>query len=98
MMLAGEEFIADTHDQILRGRVEPSASVIGDGRRPLQDGVGRDYLARDQILADAEMLQRSLGLRSPQLVGRNLDCAQTVEFGANFGHPSLHYTWQLGLQ
>src|ERR1700681_2941292 len=89
MMLAGEEFVADTHDQILGNLVEPSASVIGDGRRPLQDGVGRNHLPRDQILADAEMLQRSLGLRAPQLVGRNLDCAQAVEFGANFGHPSL---------
>jgi len=53
MMLAGEEFIADTHDQGMGG-----SSSVGwrdwRGQHRLQDGSAYN-LTRDQIVADAEM-------------------------------------------
>ena len=54
--------------------------MVGVGRRLLQDGVGGDHLARDQVLADAEMLERALRLRAPELVGGNFDLAKAIGF------------------
>ena len=85
-MLAGQDLVADLHDQLVRRVVEPLAVVVGVGRRLLQDGVAGDHLARDQVLADAEMLERALGLGAPQLVGRNAHLAEAVGFLANVCH------------
>ena len=62
------------------------ACVVRDRGRLLDDRVGGDHLARHQVVADAEMLQRALRLRPPQLVGGNLDRAEAVGFPANFDH------------
>ena len=70
-MLAGEDLVADLDDQPVGLVVEPLAGMVRVGGRFLQDGVGGDHLARHQIRADAEMLERALGLRAPQLVGGN---------------------------
>src|SRR5712671_4513463 len=53
---------------------------------PARDGIGRNHLAGDQILADAEVLERALGLGPPELVGRNVDLAETVGFRTNVTH------------
>ena len=79
-MLAGEDLVADLDDQPVRLVVEPPAGMVGVGRRLLQDGVGGDHLARDQVLADAEMLERALRLRAPELVGGHLHLAHAVGF------------------
>jgi hypothetical protein len=63
--------------------------VVGHGRRPLQDRIGVDHLARDQVVADAEMFQRALGLRAPELVRRDLDFAQAVGFDPHVRHADL---------
>src|SRR5262249_38668480 len=55
-------------------------------RRLLQDGVGGDHLSWDQVLADAEVLQRALRLRTPELVGRHLDRAKAVVLDTESGH------------
>ena len=86
LVLAAEDLVGDLDDQAVDLAVEPAAGMIGVGRRLFQDGVGVDHLARDQILADAEMLKRALGLRPPQLVGRNLDLAEAVGLLAKLGH------------
>ena len=88
VMLAGQDLVADLHDQAVRLVVEPLAGMVGVGRRLLQDGVGGDHLARDQVLADAEMLERPLGLRAPQLVGRHAHFAETVGLLAYVCHGS----------
>ena len=80
VVLAGEDLVADLNDQLVRLVVEPLAGMVGVGGGFLQDGIGGDHLARDQILADAEMLERALGLCAPELVGRNIDLAETVGF------------------
>src|SRR5467141_2079288 len=57
--------------------------MICISRRFLQDRVGRDHFARNEILADAEMLERALCLRSPEFVGGNVDLAKAVHLFAN---------------
>src|SRR5437763_47432 len=82
-MPAGEDFVADLNDELIGLVLEPLAGMIGVGRGFLQDRVGSDHLPRDQILADAKVLEGTLGLRAPQLVGGNVDFAQAVGFLAN---------------
>src|SRR5690349_7331593 len=89
LMLAGEELIADPHNQFPLGLLKASAGVVGDGCRPLQDSVGCDHLARDQVLPDAEMLERALGLGAPQLVDWDRHLAKAIGFSTKFGHPAL---------
>jgi hypothetical protein len=60
--------------------VEPLAVMVHVGRRLLQDGADGDHLARDEILADAEMLERTLGLSAPRPVDRDVDGAAAVRF------------------
>jgi len=86
MMLAGQDLVANLYDQPVRLVVEPLACVVRIGRRLLQDGIGGDHLARDEVLADAEMLERPLGLRAPQLIGRHVHFAETVGLLADVCH------------
>ncbi len=64
-MLAGQNFVAGFDDQPVRLVVQPFGGMVGVGRGLFQDGVGGDHFARHQILADAEVLQRALGLGAP---------------------------------
>ena len=58
------------------------AEVLVDlGGGLLEDAEGADQLARHDVVADIEMNQRALGLRSPVTVGRNLDRPHAVGFG-----------------
>ena len=86
VMLAGEDFVAGLNDQFVSLIVEPLAGVVRGGGGLLQDGVGGDHLAGNQILADAEMLERALGLGAPQLVRRHLDHAEAVCFLSHLDH------------
>src|SRR5262249_1162649 len=54
--------------------------------RLFQYCVGGDHLPWDQVLPDAEMLQRALRLRPPQFVGWYLHDTKAVGFSTNFGH------------
>ena len=85
-MLAGEDFVAGLNDQLVTLIVEPLAGMVRDGGGFLQDGVGGDHLARNQILADAEMLERALGLSAPQLVRRHFNHTEAVGFFSHVGH------------
>jgi hypothetical protein len=96
MMLAGQDLVADLDDQPVRLVIEPLAIMVGVGRRLLQDGVGSDHLARDEVLADAKVLERPLGLRAPQLVGRHAHFAETVGLLADVCHAAP--LWLMGRQ
>ncbi len=63
--------------------VKPAARVIGGGSGFLEDGVRRNHLARDQVRPDAEVLQRTLGLRTPQLVAGHIDFTEAVGLFSN---------------
>ena len=86
VMLTGEDFVAGLDDQFVSGVVHPTARMIGERGALLQDRVARDHLARDQILADAEMLQRALRLCSPQLVGGHFHDAEAVGLFPELSH------------
>ena len=72
MMLSGEDFIANLHDQLVTLIVEPLAGVICRSGGLLQGGICGDHFAWNEISADAEVLERALGLSAPQLVRRDL--------------------------
>src|SRR6202048_4980998 len=57
VMLAGQDFIAGLNNQVGALIVKPLAVAVGDGGGFLQGGVGRDHLAGNQVLADAEMFK-----------------------------------------
>src|SRR5258705_5685743 len=108
-MLAVEDFIADLNDQLVRLVIEPFAGLIYVGGCLLQDRIGRDHFARYQILADAEMLERALCLRSPEFVGGGDCLAKAIHFFANFAshvydllethvQPTLHNSLPSSLQ
>jgi hypothetical protein len=86
VVLAREDFVAGLDDQFVALVVEPLARVVGNRGSLLQDRIGGDHFARNQILADAEVLERALGLRAPQLVGRHLDDAEAVGLSSHAGH------------
>ena len=52
-----------------------------------QDGVGGDYFA---IIANAEMLKRSLDLSAPQLVRGHFNDAQAIAFRSRLGYVISH--------
>ena len=89
-VFALQDLIGDLDYEIMRLVVQPPAGVVGVGRCLLEDGVRGDHLARDQILADAEMLERPLGLCAPKLVSGHGDFTQTIRFHSKVGHPALH--------
>jgi hypothetical protein len=60
--------------------------MVGDGSGFLERRVGRDHLAGDKVLADAEMLERALGLRAPEFVGGYLDDPETICLCSHVGH------------
>ncbi len=65
-----------------RGILELSQVQVHLGRRALHQGQRLDQGERHPILADLEVLQRALGLRTPEPVGRNLHFAHRVGFDA----------------
>jgi len=89
VMLASEDFVAGLDDELELLVAEPLFVVVDDRGGLFQDRVGLDHIPRDQILADAEVLERALRLRAPELVRRDADLAQTVGFSAKLSHHCL---------
>ena len=86
MMLAGEDFVTDLNDQPVGLVGQTLVGMVGDGCGFLQNGVRDDHLARHQVPANAEVLERALRLCAPEPVGRNIDFAETIGFLANVSH------------
>src|SRR5260370_268864 len=59
VMLTSEDFIAGLGDQLVTLIVQTPAVMVRDGGGFLQGGIGRDDFAGDQVLANAEMLERA---------------------------------------
>src|SRR5215472_4661023 len=77
-MLTGKDFVAGLNDQLVMLIVKPLAGMVCCGSGFLQDRIGSDHLPRNQIFADAEMLERALGLSAPQFVRRHFNFAETI--------------------
>ena len=58
--------------------------VVRGRRRGLQHRKGVNHLARDRLRADAEILQRTLGLRAPEMLCRHTDLTHSVMFDTIF--------------
>src|SRR6516162_2813005 len=82
MMRSGKDLVADLRDQPIPPLVEALAGVVGNGGGLFQNRKGCDHFRRHQIFADAEIFERTLGLRAPKLVGRYTDLAETVSLYA----------------
>src|ERR1700741_2530650 len=80
LMTAGEDLVTGLHNKPVLQVVKPFTRMVCIGRGFLQCGVGRNHFARDQIFADAEMLERTLRLSAPELVRRNIHLTQAVRF------------------
>ena len=86
VVLALQNLVADADDQVLLGVAEPAGLVVHQRGRLFDDRIGGDHLSGDQVVADAEMLQGPLRLRSPELVGGNVDRAEAVLFNTSSSH------------
>jgi len=64
-VLTGKDFVAALHDKLVGLVGKPLLGMVDDGGGLLQDRVRVDHLCRDQILTDAEVLERTLSLRAP---------------------------------
>src|SRR5258706_13998737 len=78
VMLAGENFVASLNDQLVTLIVEPLSGMVRSGGGFLQGVVGGDHFSGDLVLPDAEMLERALGLRAPQLVRRYFNHTEAI--------------------
>src|SRR5258708_26742531 len=63
--------------------LEPLADMVGVGCGFLQNGVRSNHLARNEVLADAEVLKRALGLSAPKPIGWDFDFAERVFLYSN---------------
>jgi hypothetical protein len=84
-MPAGQNLVADLCDQPMLLVPKTPLVVIGFRGRPFHDRVGRDHLARHEIAADVEVLDRALRLGAPKLALGNFDRTEAVGFDADFG-------------
>src|SRR5262245_7962956 len=92
---ARQDFVASLDNQFISRVIQSPARTVGGRGSLLQDRIARDHFAGNQIRANAEMLQRALGLCSPQLVCRNLDHAEAVTFLPEVGHELSPCLWSV---
>src|SRR5262249_58671440 len=85
-MLPGEDLVARLNDQFVSLVIQTPAGMVGGGSGLLQDRVRGDHLARDQVLADTEVLERTLSLSSPQLVCWHFNHSEAVCFASHVAH------------
>src|SRR6516164_1603475 len=93
MVLACQDLIAGLYDQFATLIIEPLAGIVCESRGLLEDRVPRDHFAGNEIMADAEMLEGTLGLGTPQLVSGHFHDAEAVSLFSHVRHlisPWLH--------
>src|SRR5713101_6835763 len=93
VMLTREDLVADLNDQLMALIVKPLAVMIGIRGAFLQDGVRGNHLPRDQVFADAEVLKRTLRLRTPEFVSSDIHFAETIAFFSNVCHLVFPFFW-----
>ncbi len=67
-MTSVENLVAGLHDELVACFIESSARMVGVRRGFLENAVGCNHFAWNQIVTDAEVLERALRLRPPQFV------------------------------
>src|SRR5271170_7265593 len=89
VVFAGEDLVACLNDQIVALVIQPLARVVRCGGGLFQGSIRSDHLARNQVRSNTEMLERALGLRTPELVCRHLHSAQAIGLCSHVAHVSL---------
>jgi hypothetical protein len=77
-VLSGENFIARGEDGVLAPLVETPGLTVRERACALDANEGSDERRKGTVAADGVVLDRSLGLRTPQGRGGDLDLAQRV--------------------
>src|SRR5262249_51217666 len=86
LMLACEDLVTDAADEIRLRVAEPAGLVVNERSRLLDDRIGGGHLPGNQGLPRAEGVPGPLRLRSPELVGRDIDGTEAVTFDPGGGH------------
>ncbi len=86
VVLAGENLVANLNDQLVTLIVEPLSGMVRGGGGLLQGGVGGDHFSGYQVLPDAEMLERALGLSAPQLVRGHFNHTEAIALFSHVDH------------
>jgi hypothetical protein len=89
VVLPGDDLVADPDDQLVGIWAEAPTRAIRVGRGFLEDRVRDDHLPWNEIRADAEVLEGSLRLSAPELIGGNRYFSKTICLNASFGHYSF---------
>ena len=84
--LALDHLLRRLHDRLAELRVELAERHVGFGRGALDDAERADDRHRLLLPADLEIAEAALRLRAPISVGRHLDRAEGVGFGAGLAH------------
>src|SRR5262245_4258478 len=100
MVLACQNFVTCLHNKLEMPIVESITGMVGYGCRLLQRRVGSNHLARYEICANAEVLQRTLRLSAPEFFGGNIDFAEAVGFLPNAAgvRAHVHYLFDVRLR
>jgi len=85
-MLAGEDLVTDLNDEIMTFVIEALSREVRVRGSFFQNGIGGDHLAGHQVFADAEVFERTLGLRTPQLVGGYAHFSEAISLLPEFRH------------
>jgi hypothetical protein len=64
VMLAAKYLVTDLNDQLVALVIEPLARMVRVGGGFLQNGIRGNHLARNEVLADTEVLKGALDLAS----------------------------------
>ncbi len=78
VMLAGENLVACLNDQVVLLVAQSFTVVVGNRGGLFQDRIRRDHLAGNEILTNAEMLEGTLGLCTPELICRHFNETKAV--------------------
>src|ERR1051326_2290488 len=94
--LAFHPLVGGLHDGLAQLGVELAQRHVDLGRGAL-DHPQRPHDGQRLLLpADLEIVKRALGLRAPILVGRDLDGAEGVGFGAGLAHSYIFHGFTSG--
>src|SRR6516162_9030726 len=86
VVLTAYDFVADLDDQLILLVTETLAGVVGVGRSLLEGGIGDNHLPGHEIPANAEMLQGTLSLRTPELVRGHFNHPEAVALSSHVVH------------
>ena len=86
---ACQHFIGGLHDGCRLVRIQQAQVAVDERAGALDRGECKDELLRHVFGGNMKMLERTLGLRAPETLSRDLDGAERVVLGSGRGHEFL---------